>query len=444
MKPGVLLISDQIMLKAANQVLFQTVRGLLEDDFRVCLILDGKTGHDKKNIASLEELFPDFLEQIEVHYYNAYGSWLFSFLSTMKSFIKKRKRSDLKSAVDSFPSSDTITGFDKTRTGFTYISDLKFELKWIAAFRTAKKASKGFVPELICGFEIGGAIPAEKLSNFLGIPFYTKYMGSIVFPYIESNSLHKVKPYVKGLTVKSHLHFMHNDGTKGDKAQIFLGVSPEKIRLRIDGVEKAKFINLPDRNQCRAELKLPLKNDDFVCLSLSNHNAGYKRLDRAIRAISELCRVYPKIKLILVGEGQNTQALKDLAEVSGSKLNILFLPKVTHQQVPLILNLADVYLNTNDVSNLSHPVLEAMISGTAVVSMSDGSLDGVIDSGKTGLLIDPTQCSLQLPKAIETLYKDRKLLNHLGENAKNFAINNLYSWDEKNRIELDEIRSLLH
>ena len=114
MKPGVLLISDQVMLKAANQVLFQTVRGLLEDDFRVCLILDGKTGHDKKNIASLEELFPDFMEQIEVHYYNAYGMAIF-FLSTIKSF-KKRKRSDLKSAVDSFLS-DTITASIKRVQG---------------------------------------------------------------------------------------------------------------------------------------------------------------------------------------------------------------------------------------------------------------------------------------------------------------------------------------
>ena len=84
--------------------------------------------------------------------------------------------------------------------------------------------------------------------------------------------------------------------------------------------------------------------------------------------------------------------------------------------MPLILNLADVYLNTNDVSNLSHPVLEAMISGTAVVSMADGSLDGVIESGKTGLLIDPhTSVSSQLPEAIGALYKDRKLLNRLGE-----------------------------
>ena len=443
MKPGVLLISDQVMLKAANQVLFQTVRGLLEDDFRVCLVLDGKTGHDKKNIASLQELFPDFMEQLEVHYFKVYGSWLFSILNKVKSIVARKKKPGGKLAAGSFPSSNSVTGFDKTRIGFTYISDLKFELKWIAAFRTAKKASKGFAPDLICGFEIGGAIPAEKLSNYLGIPFYTKYMGSIVFPYIESNSLHKVRPYVKGLTVKSHLHFMHNDGTKGDKAQIFLGVKPETIRIRIDGLEKEKFNDLPDRNQCMVELNLPLQTDDFICLSLSNHNAGYKRLDRVIRAISELSRMYPKIKLILVGEGQNTQALKDLAEVSGSKLNILFLPKVTHQQVPLILNLANVYLNTNDVSNLSHPVLEAMISGTAVVSMSDGSLDGVIDSGKTGLLVNPTKCSSQLPKAIETLYKDRKLLNHLGENAKNFAVNNLYSWDEKNRIELDEIRSLL-
>ena len=63
---------------------------------------------------------------------------------------------------------------------FTYISDLSLNLNGLQLFRTAKKASKGFAPDLICGFEIGGAIPAEKLSNFLGIPFYTKYITNCI------------------------------------------------------------------------------------------------------------------------------------------------------------------------------------------------------------------------------------------------------------------------
>ncbi len=146
--------------------------------------------------------------------------------------------------------------------------------------------------------------------------------------------------------------------------------------------------------------------------------------------------------MILVGNGYNTNALKTLAHEIGRD-NIIFLEKLRYQDVPLILRAADVYLNTNDESNLSHPVLEAMTCGTAILSMDDGSLDGIVKNGETGLLVDPRKCSEQLPEAIKALYCNRDLLMEIGRNAAKWADESFYTWDQKNRIELDEIRDLL-
>lgn len=439
----ILLISDQVMLRAANQVLFQTIKGLLQDNYCVCLILDGNTGHEEKNIATLDELFPEYLDKLELHYFNTYGSWLFSLLSKVYSILSFRKKINSELSAELFPASNSVTGFDKTRTGLTFISDFKYTLKWLAAYSTAKKVSRDFKPDLICGFEIGGAVPAEKLSKHLSIPFYTKYMGTIVHPYIRENRLHQVKPYLKGLKVKSSLHFMLNDGTRGDTVQKYLGVDPGTIRFRVDGVDKYKYKSLPDRDICVTRLNLPIEKEDFICLCLSNHNAGYKRLDRAVRAVGLLGKNHQNIKLILVGSGSNTSALKALADEIGQQ-NIIFLGKLKYQDIPLILKVADVYLNTNDESNLSHTVLEAMTCGTAIVSMDDGSLDGIVKHGETGLLVDPQKCVDQLPEAIEALYYDRELLEKLGRSAQKWADESFYTWDEKNRMELDEIRSLLN
>jgi hypothetical protein len=49
-----------------------------------------------------------------------------------------------------------------------------------------------------------------------------------------------------------------------------------------------------------------------------------------------------------------------------------------------------------------------------------------------------------LPEAIEALYYDRELLKKLGRSAQKWADESFYTWDEKNRMELDEIRSLLN
>ena len=441
--PKILLISDQVMLKAANQVLFHTVRGLLEDGYCVCLILYGTTGHELENIASLDELFPEYLHKVEVHYFETFGSWGFELLRKLRSTFTERKKDISEISLESFPPSNAVTGFDKTRTGLTFLSDFKYELKWLAAYATAKKASRSFKPDLICGFEIGGAVPAEKLSKHLSIPFYTKYMGTIVHPYIIENRLQQVKPYLKGLKVKASLHFMSNDGTRGDIVQKYLGVDPDTIRFRIDGVKKYMSNGLPDRDQCASQLGLPIEKEDFLCLCLSNHNAGYKRLDRAIRAIGALSKKHQNIKLILVGDGSNTNALKALAYRVGPK-NIIFLPKLKYQDIPFILKVADVYLNTNDVSNLSNTVLEAMACGSAVVSMDDGSLDGIVKHGETGLLVKSSGCETLLPEAIESLYYDYDLLKSLGNNAQIWAEKYFYTWDEKNRIELDEVRKLLY
>lgn len=442
--PRLMLISDQVMLKAANQVLYQTVRGFLENGFVVNLVLDGNTGHEAKNIANVYDLFPDYLDRLKVSYYYARFNAVFSLLKKVKSeFSKFRKPSDVKSQAHVFLDSDTIGGFDKTRTELTFVSDLKFSLKWQAALRIAELEAANRKPDIICGFEIGGAVPAEKLAKMLGVPLFTKYMGTIVYPYIVENRIDKIKPYVKGLSVNADLHFMLNDGTKGDEVLYHFGIPKEKIRFRIDGIDKSKFKSVMAREQAVKHLKLPLVKDDFVCLCLSNHNSGYKRLDRAVRAISVVAQKNKNFKLILVGNGANTNNLKSLAEALKCTENVIFMPKIEHNDIPNILSVANIYLNTNDQSNLSHPVLEAMISGKTVVTMDDGSLDGIIRNNINGILINPKRTSVDLPNVLLELSHDPSRIEDLGEKAKTFAQENFLTWDEKNQLEIDEVKELL-
>ena len=72
------------MLKAANHVLYQTVRGFLEHGYHVSLVLNADTGHEHENIATTEDLFPNFLHKIEVNYYKAFGSGFFRSMSKLR------------------------------------------------------------------------------------------------------------------------------------------------------------------------------------------------------------------------------------------------------------------------------------------------------------------------------------------------------------------------
>ena len=77
------------------------------------------------------------------------------------------------------------------------------------------------------------------------------------------------------------------------------------------------------------------------------------------------------------------------------------------------------------------------------LSMDDGSLKGIVEHGVTGLLVDPTKCATALPEALSALYEDRALLDQIRKNSRERAFEEFFTWEEKNRLELDELRGLL-
>ena len=68
---------------------------------------------------------------------------------------------------------------------------------------------------------------------------------------------------------------------------------------------------------------------------------------------------------------------------------------------------------------------EAMICGRCIVSLNDGSLDGITEYGKNGILINPQKIDEEFPKAIINLLQNDKLRTKLDRQACIFAENNL-------------------
>ncbi|MEK7778207.1 MAG: glycosyltransferase, partial [Chloroflexota bacterium] len=103
----------------------------------------------------------------------------------------------------------------------------------------------------------------------------------------------------------------------------------------------------------------------------------------------------------------------------------------------------DLYVNCSDLSNLSNPVQEALVCGKPVVSIADGSLDGVITHGYNGLLAKLRGIREELPAHIVTLLKDDAQRAEMGRNALRFAEANLLTWEERMAIETSRVEELL-
>jgi glycosyltransferase involved in cell wall biosynthesis len=84
-----------------------------------------------------------------------------------------------------------------------------------------------------------------------------------------------------------------------------------------------------------------------------------------------------------------------------------------------------------------------MECGRPVVSIDDGSLDGIVTSGENGVLVGLPDIADELPRQVVDLLSDDARRADMGRNARTFAEANLYSWEERMKIEVTRVEELL-
>ena len=435
----IFFVSDQPILKGANQVQKNILDSLLSE-FNVILFMDSLLfrHYDKQLFVEKSNFINS--QNLKIIYYQSIFDRVFYSFSGLFSFFPSFKRLNGKS---DFISPNSIYGFiGVTKGGF--LSLIRFYMKWSTSFFSMVRHRK-YKPDLILGFEVGGTVSAEWYARLFHLPLVTKYMGTILYPYIKNRKSHLLPQYTRAMKAHSDLVLMLNDGTKGDKVLRSFGINESKIRFSIDGVDKEK---LKKSKISRIELSnligFNLNKEDIILLNISNHNSTWKRIDRCIHALNDLKKNKITAKLILTGKGKNTEHLIKLTNHLGLGNSVYFLDRMPHAVILQLLFVSDFLLNTNDVSNLSHTVLEGLCMGKTIITMDDGSLDGLIKDNYNGVLINPNESSPMIANRIATLINNSHLYNLISRNALKSSKEIIPTWDEKNIFELNEIKSLLN
>lgn len=149
-------------------------------------------------------------------------------------------------------------------------------------------------------------------------------------------------------------------------------------------------------------------------------------------AFAELLIDYPNIRLVLVGDGPQRQAIMTKAAEAGIDFAVHFTGLVAHAEVPFLIAAADIAVAPvppmiNELWLSPMKLFEYMASGTAVVASDIGQLAEVIQDGKNGLLVPPGDVSA-MKKALETLLENPDLCNRLAVQAREDVVLN-HSWD---------------
>ena len=157
----------------------------------------------------------------------------------------------------------------------------------------------------------------------------------------------------------------------------------------------------------------------------------------AVRVLSSLASDYPNIRLTMVGPDKgdgSLQAVNSLASELGVEDHLNILPAVPYEEVPSLLDQADIFINTTNYDNAPRSLLEAMANGVCVVSTNVGGIPWMITNFQDGLLVPPED-ELAIGNAIKTLLNDPEFARRISQNARRTAERHDWSnvipvWDD--------------
>lgn len=202
---------------------------------------------------------------------------------------------------------------------------------------------------------------------------------------------------------------IHGVGVDGDR---YYSVPKEEqliIRKRFGFSEEQKII------LCVGEL-LPNKNQQMI-----------------IRAMREIVKKYPNTQLLLAGNGIEKANLEMLINDLGLSENARMLGYVTNLQE--YQKIADVSVSCSKREGLPLNIVEAMLSGTPVVTSMNRGHKELICDGKNGFFVKVDDINT-MAERILTLFSDKDLYDEISEMAQIFA--KKYSFSEVKK-ELEKI-----
>lgn len=138
--------------------------------------------------------------------------------------------------------------------------------------------------------------------------------------------------------------------------------------------------------------------------------------ETAIRAFFLVHRSYPDATLTIAGSGPLAEPLAALANNLGLTGSVIFSGRLDRDAMANAYRAADIAINPSLVDNMPNSVLEALSSGTPVVSTHVGGVPFIVTDQQTALLIPPQSPDL-MAQAILRLIEDEALSNKLINNG---------------------------
>lgn len=292
----------------------------------------------------------------------------------------------LKGAVD-VPAFEQIGDFDVYHPRYLVTPKIGRSLYGIffffGIFLTLARLKKQLNPVMISAhWMYPDGMGAWLAAKLLGLPLVTHALGCDINDYSRY--------FWRRLWIRLTLRGSNNVITVSSQLRercIEIGGDPARLKVVLNGVDGDKF-QPRDKQAARQQLGLPA--DRKIVLFVGNYNVE-KGLEYLVEGFKAVADARPDALLCIAGSGPLEQAIQQQIDRLGIGARVKRVGRIPHADIPAYLNAADLLCLPSLREGCPNIILEALSSGTPVVSSNVGAVPDILATlpFKAGILVEP-------------------------------------------------------
>jgi glycosyltransferase involved in cell wall biosynthesis len=186
------------------------------------------------------------------------------------------------------------------------------------------------------------------------------------------------------------------------------GVRPDRVHVIPMGLNLPPPLSESRQAALREELGLGGGERIIACIARLVRSKGHSHL---LRAVMDVARSHPSIRLLLAGDGEERRALEATARELGINENVVFLGFRT--DVPDLIGLTEFTVLPSLQEAFGVALLESLAQRKPIVATRVDAIPEIVKDGETGVLVPPADGEA-LARGIRRLLENPEVARKLG------------------------------